>query len=292
MINKIKNAAKSPLPPSVLALAIFAFSTGLGYFGMQTLTNQVVASYAIEVPEEQKIKPEDDSTAQIQADSATLPTKSTTKTTGLRASLDATDEYLLPLDPYYVVANEPWTFQLHFIDDMYFLDEYTKYNWDFDGDSWIDDTTTVPQAEFTYLKSGDYRIRVEAEKINGGIVSDEATVLVRDSEQDLMTELDDGVDRPGPPLDVRLQAQGDSTLILTWKPADDRARYWDIQLDGNPGPLVDIGSGSRVEITELDLSKTVTVRMMGITSDGYRGGATSVRYESGKTIQLGSEPMY
>lgn len=47
------------------------------------------------------------------------------------------------------------------------ITEKSEYLWDFDGDSRIDQKTTVPNTNFTYKKSGKYNMKVKV--VNNGI---------------------------------------------------------------------------------------------------------------------------
>lgn len=155
------------------------------------------------------------------------------------------------------------------------IEEYRLFMWDYDGDGTIDAMTTEPIASLNYSEPGNYVLTVHSQTVEGTRVSEQANIVVSDSLEGVFADRE----RPAAATNVVIEELSDSSISVEWQPADDLATYWLIQLNDAPGTLVDIGAKSRVEITDVDLSKPINVRVLGVTSDGYRGEATTAEIE-------------
>lgn len=179
----------------------------------------------------------------------------------------------LKIGEYYAEIGQEITFDAS---DSYVVDgKITKYEWDFDGDGKIDQTTTNPVASHVYTEKFDGIMQVRMSADNDTVSNISAPVKV-------------GIkpNRPVGPGAPRVSAKiierdGDkATIRLNWQPVDNLSSRWLIRLDDNNLGWA-VGEQRQLDITDVDISKTRTITVTGVKADGYVGKP--------KTIQINNE---
>ena len=169
----------------------------------------------------------------------------------------------LKIGEYYAEIGQEITFDAS---DSYVVDgKITKYEWDFDGDGKVDQTTTTPTTSHIYNEKFDGIMQVRMSADNDTVSNISAPVKV-------------GIkpNRPVGPGAPRVSAKiierdGDkATIRLNWQPVDDLSSRWLIRLDDNNLGWA-VGEQRQLDITDVDISKTRTITVTGVKTDGYVG---------------------
>lgn len=147
----------------------------------------------------------------------------------------------------------------------YVLDaEITQYDWDVDGDGVFDATTTEPRLDHVYTAELDGIVQVRATASNGTIASFSAPVTVSSTPP--------AETRPAAPTGVTATVtttvDGQSEVLVTWKPADDRAASWGLTVDGVPVATTELTS---LTLTEVRRSADTEIGVVGFSADGEIG---------------------
>ncbi len=179
----------------------------------------------------------------------------------------------LKIGEYYAEIGQEITFDAS---DSYVVDgKITKYEWDFDGDGKVDQTTTTPTTSHVYNEKFDGIMQVRMSADNDTVSNISAPVKV-------------GIkpNRPVGPGAPRVSAKiierdGDkATIRLNWQPVDNLSSRWLIRLDDNNLGWA-VSEQRQLDITDVDISKTRTITVTGVKADGYVGKP--------KTIQINNE---
>ena len=178
----------------------------------------------------------------------------------------------LKIGEYYAEIGQEITFDAS---DSYVVDgKITKYEWDFDGDGKIDQTTTNPVASHVYTEKFDGIMQVRMSADNDTVSNISAPVKV-------------GIkpNRPVGPGAPRVSAKiierdGDKvTIRLNWQPVDNLSSRWLIRLDDNNLGWA-VGEQRQLDITDVDISKTRTITVTGMKADGYVGKSTTIQIDN------------
>lgn len=178
----------------------------------------------------------------------------------------------LKIGEYYAEIGQEITFDAS---DSYVVDgKITKYEWDFDGDGKIDQTTTNPVASHLYTAKFDGIMQVRMSADNDTVSNISAPVKV-------------GIkpNRPVGPGAPRVSAKiierdGDKvTIRLNWQPVDNLSSRWLIRLDDNNLGWA-VGEQRQLDITDVDILKTRTITVTGMKADGYVGKSTTVQIDN------------
>ena len=175
----------------------------------------------------------------------------------------------LKIGEYYADIGQEITFDAS---DSYVVDgKITKYEWDFDGDGKVDQTTTTPTTSHIYNEKFDGIMQVRMSADNDTVSNISAPVKV-------------GIkpNRPVGPGAPRVSAKiierdGDkATIRLNWQPVDNLSSRWLICLDDNNLGWA-VSEQRQLDITDVDISKTRTITVTGVKTDGYVGKPTSIQ---------------
>ena len=159
--------------------------------------------------------------------------------------------------------------------DSYVVDaNITKYEWDFDDDGVIDQTTDTPVVKHVYNEKFDGVMQVRVWADNDTVSNFSATVKIGVP-----------VEKPAAPAAPKVEANiiertgNKATIRLTWQAVDNLADKWIIrQDDTNLGYAV--ASQKQVDITDVDISNGVEYFVAGVTSAGYVGDYGSAKVEN------------
>ena len=173
----------------------------------------------------------------------------------------------LKIGEYYAEIGQEITFDAS---DSYVVDgKITKYEWDFDGDGKVDQTTTTPTTSHVYNEKFDGIMQVRMSADNDTVSNISAPVKV-------------GIkpNRPVGPGAPRVSAKiierdGDkATIRLNWQPVDNLSSRWLIRLDDNNLGWA-VGEQRQLDITDVDISKTRTITVTGVKTDGLNSHSKS-----------------
>lgn len=147
--------------------------------------------------------------------------------------------------------------------------ELASYEWDFDGDGSVDQTTTAPVVDHTYPAafSGFAAVRVVA--ADGGEALATAAVTVQSGG---LTPV-----APVTPAAASASVTGPGAVTVTWTPApNDNADGYTVRLDDTIlYRYVEVGSGNSVTITGLDLSEPQTFSVRAANEYGQSPAAVT-----------------
>ena len=189
----------------------------------------------------------------------------------------------LKIGEYYAEIGQEITFDAS---DSYVVDgKITKYEWDFDGDGKIDQTTTNPVASHVYTEKFDGIMQVRMSADNDTVSNISAPVKV-------------GIkpNRPVGPGAPRVSAKiierdGDkATIRLNWQPVDNLSSRWLIRLDDNNLGWA-VSEQRQLDITDVDISKTRTITVTGVKTDGYVGKPTSIQINNETPTPQSENPI-
>lgn len=140
-----------------------------------------------------------------------------------------------------------------------------KYDWDFDGDSLFDATTTGPSIEHTYNQKFDGTMQVRVTSASGLIATASATVKIG-------TYVPPTI--PAAPTNLTAtvtHTDNDfSTVHLTWDRLDYLATGWSLSVNGVPLGTIAPGQTS-IDVTDVDRSIDVDFGIAGVTDEPLIG---------------------
>ena len=141
--------------------------------------------------------------------------------------------------------------------DSYVVDgKITKYEWDFDGDSGIDQTTTNPVASHVYTEKFDGIMQVRRSADNDTVSNISAPVKVG-----IKPNRPVGPGAPQVSAKIIERNGNKATIRLNWQPVDELSSRWLIRLDDNNLGWA-VGEQRQLDITDVDISKTRTITML------------------------------
>lgn len=181
----------------------------------------------------------------------------------------------LKIGEYYAEVGQKITFDAS---DSYVVDgDIIKYEWDFDGDGKIDQTTTTPVTSHVYNEKFDGIMQVRMSANNDTVSNISAPVKVG-----IKPNLPVG---PGAPqVSAKIIERNDTkaTIRLNWQPVDELSSRWLIRLDDNNLGWA-VGEQRQLDINDVDISKTRTITVTGVKADGYVGKPTTVQIDNKTT---------
>ena len=189
----------------------------------------------------------------------------------------------LKIGEYYAEIGQEITFDAS---DSYVVDgKITKYEWDFDGDGKVDQTTTTPTTSHVYNEKFDGIMQVRMSADNDTVSNISAPVKV-------------GIkpNRPVGPGAPRVSAKiierdGDkATIRLNWQPVDNLSSRWLIRLDDNNLGWA-VSEQRQLDITDVDISKTRTITVTGVKTDGYVGKPASIQINNETPTPQSENPI-
>ena len=178
----------------------------------------------------------------------------------------------LKIGEYYAEVGQNITFDAG---DSYVVDgSITKYEWDFDGDGKIDQTTTNPVASHVYNEKFDGIMQVRMSASNDTVSNISAPVKVG-----IKPNLPVGPGAPQVSAKIIERNGNKATIRLNWQPVDELSSRWSVSLDDtNLGYTV--GEQRQLDITDVDVSTSRKVTVTGIKADGYAGKPATVQVDN------------
>ncbi len=178
----------------------------------------------------------------------------------------------LKIGEYYAEVGQKITFDAS---DSYVVDgDITKYEWDFDGDGKIDQTTTNPVASHVYTEKFDGIMQVRMSASNDTVSNISAPVKVG-----IKPNLPVGPGAPQVSAKIIERNGNKATIRLNWQPVDELSSRWLVSLDDtNLGYTV--GEQRQLDITDVDISTNRKVTVTGIKADGYAGKPATIQVDN------------
>ena len=178
----------------------------------------------------------------------------------------------LKIGEYYAEVGQKITFDAG---DSYVVDgSITKYEWDFDGDGKIDQTTTSPVTSHVYNEKFDGVMQVRMSANNDTVSNISAPVKVG-----IKPNLPVGPGAPHVSAKIIERNGNKATIRLNWQPVDELSSRWLVSLDDtNLGYTV--GEQRQLDITDVDVSTSRKVTVTGIKADGYAGKPATVQVDN------------
>ena len=178
----------------------------------------------------------------------------------------------LKIGEYYAEVGQEITFDAS---DSYVVDgSITKYEWDFDGDGKIDQTTTSPVTSHVYNEKFDGVMQVRMSANNDTVSNISAPVKVG-----IKPNLPVGPGAPHVSAKIIERNGNKATIRLNWQPVDELSSRWLVSLDDtNLGYTV--GEQRQLDITDVDVSTSRKVTVTGIKADGYAGKPATVQVDN------------
>ena len=178
----------------------------------------------------------------------------------------------LKIGEYYAEVGQKITFDAS---DSYVVDgDITKYEWDFDGDGKIDQTTTNPVASHVYTEKFDGIMQVRMSANNDTVSNISAPVKVG-----IKPNLPVGPGAPQVSAKIIERNGNKATIRLNWQPVDELSSRWSVSLDDtNLGYTV--GEQRQLDITDVDVSTSRKVTVTGIKDDGYAGKPATIQVDN------------
>ena len=178
----------------------------------------------------------------------------------------------LKIGEYYAEVGQKITFDAS---DSYVVDgSITKYEWDFDGDGKIDQTTTSPVASHVYNEKFDGIMQVRMSANNDTVSNISAPVKVG-----IKPNLPVGPGAPQVSAKIIERNGNKATIRLNWQPVDELSSRWLVSLDDtNLGYTV--GEQRQLDITDVDVSTSRKVTVTGIKADGYAGKPATIQVDN------------
>lgn len=178
----------------------------------------------------------------------------------------------LKIGEYYAEVGQKITFDAG---DSYVVDgSITKYEWDFDGDGKIDQTTTSPVASHVYNEKFDGIMQVRMSASNDTVSNISAPVKVG-----IKPNLPVGPGAPQVSAKIIERNGNKATIRLNWQPVDELSSRWLIRLDDNNLGWA-VGEQRQLDITDVDISKIRTITVTGIKADGYAGKSATIQVDN------------
>ena len=189
----------------------------------------------------------------------------------------------LKIGEYYADIGQEITFDAS---DSYVVDgKITKYEWDFDGDGKIDQTTTNPVASHVYTEKFDGIMQVRMSADNDTVSNISVPVKVG-----IKPNLPVGPGAPQVSAKIIERNGNKATIRLNWQPVDDLSSRWLIRLDDNNLGWA-VGEQRQLDITDVDISKTRTITVTGVKTDGYVGKLTSIQINNETPTPQPEDPI-
>ena len=178
----------------------------------------------------------------------------------------------LKIGEYYAEVGQEITFDAS---DSYVVDgSITKYEWDFDGDGKIDQTTTSPVASHVYNEKFDGVMQVRMSASNDTVSNISAPVKVG-----IKPNLPVGPGAPQVSAKIIERNGNKATIRLNWQPVDELSSRWLVSLDDtNLGYTV--GEQRQLDITDVDVSTSRKVTVTGVKADGYAGKSATIQVDN------------
>ena len=178
----------------------------------------------------------------------------------------------LKIGEYYAEVGQKITFDAS---DSYVVDgKITKYEWDFDGDGKIDQTTTSPVTSHVYNEKFDGIMQVRMSASNDTVSNISAPVKVGTK-----PNLPVGPGAPQVSAKIIERNGNKATIRLNWQPVDELSSRWLVSLDDtNLGCTV--GEQRQLDITDVDVSTSRKVTVTGVKADGYAGKSATVQVDN------------
>lgn len=178
----------------------------------------------------------------------------------------------LKIGEYYAEVGQKITFDAS---NSYVVDgKITKYEWDFDGDGKIDQTTTNPVASHVYTEKFDGIMQVRMSADNDTVSNISAPVKVG-----IKPNLPVGPGAPQVSAKIIERNSNKATIRLNWQPVDELSSRWLVSLDDtNLGYTV--GEQRQLDITDVDISTSRKVTVTGVKADGYAGKSATVQVDN------------
>ena len=178
----------------------------------------------------------------------------------------------LKIGEYYAEVGQKITFDAS---DSYVVDgSITKYEWDFDGDGKIDQTTTSSVASHVYSEKFDGIMQVRMSASNDTVSNISAPVKVG-----IKPNLPVGPGAPQVSAKIIERNGNKATIRLNWQPVDELSSRWLVSLDDtNLGYTV--GEQRQLDITDVDISTSRKVTVTGVKADGYAGKPATVQVDN------------
>ena len=189
----------------------------------------------------------------------------------------------LKIGEYYAEIGQEITFDAS---DSYVIDgKITKYEWDFDGDGKIDQTTTTPTTSHIYNEKFDgiMQVRMSADNDTVSNISAPVKVGIKPNRP---------VGPGAPQVSAKIiERDGDkATIRLNWQPVDNLSSRWLIRLDDNNLGWA-VSERRQLDITDVDISKTRTITVTGVKTDGYVGKPTSIQINNETPTPQSENPI-
>ena len=178
----------------------------------------------------------------------------------------------LKIGEYYAEVGQKITFDAS---DSYVVDSsITKYEWDFDGDGKIDQTTTSPVVSHVYNEKFDGIMQVRMSTSNDTVSNISAPVKVG-----IKPNLPVGPGAPQVSAKIIERNGNKATIRLNWQPVDELSSRWLIRLDDNNLGWA-VGEQRQLDITDVDVSTSRKVTVTGIKADGYAGKPATIQVDN------------
>ena len=189
----------------------------------------------------------------------------------------------LKIGEYYAEVGQKITFDAS---DSYVVGgKITKYEWDFDGDGKIDQTTTTPVTSHVYNEKFDGIMQVRMSANNDTVSNISAPVKVG-----IKPNRPIGPGAPQVSAKIIERNGNKATIRLNWQPVDDLSSRWLIRLDDNNLGWA-VGEQRQLDITDVDISKTRTITVTGVKTDGYVGKLTSIQINNETPTPQPEDPI-
>ena len=178
----------------------------------------------------------------------------------------------LKIGEYYAEVGQEITFAAS---DSYVVDgSITKYEWDFNGDGKIDQTTTSPVTSHVYNEKFDGVMQVRMSASNDTVSNISAPVKVG-----IKPNLPVGPGAPQVSAKIIERNGNKATIRLNWQPVDELSSRWLIRLDDNNLGWA-VGEQRQLDITDVDISTTRTITVTGMKADGYVGKSKTIQIDN------------
>lgn len=188
----------------------------------------------------------------------------------------------LKIGEYYAEVGQEITFDAS---DSYVVDgSITKYEWDFDGDGKIDQTTTSPVTSHVYNEKFDGVMQVRMSASNDTVSNISAPVKIG-----IKPNLPVGPGAPQVSAKIIERNGNKATIRLNWQPVDELSSRWLIRLDDNNLGWA-VGEQRQLDITDVDISTTRTITVTGMKADGYVGKSKTIQIDNKTPTPQAEDP--
>ena len=188
----------------------------------------------------------------------------------------------LKIGEYYAEVGQEITFDAS---DSYVVDgSITKYEWDFDGDGKIDQTTTSPVTSHVYNEKFDGVMQVRMSASNDTVSNISAPVKIG-----IKPNLPVGPGAPQVSAKIIERNGNKATIRLNWQPVDELSSRWLIRLDDNNLGWA-VGEPRQLDITDVDISTTRTITVTGMKADGYVGKSKTIQIDNKTPTPQAEDP--